>query len=75
MKPAELPLLSAIEDSTNHQDYLKQKAKIEQEIEDYKAGEVAKLLDELRPQAGEYMLGAAEADASQDSAKFENLCR
>src|SRR6266850_5600567 len=70
-EPSELPLLGAIEESTNHQDFLKQKAKIEKEIEEYKAGEVAKLLGELRQEAGDYMLGAAETPTSEDSAKFE----
>jgi mono/diheme cytochrome c family protein len=72
-EPAELPLLGGIEDSTNHQDYLKQKAKIEVEIEEFKTGEIAKFTADLRQHAGEYLLGAADAGLLEDPAKFDTF--
>ncbi len=60
-EPGELPLLGELRDSPDYQDYLKQKAKIETEMADFKDKEVAKYVDELRQQVGDYMLGAHDA--------------
>ncbi len=70
-EPGELPLLGPLRDSTDYQDYLKQKAKIEAEIPEYKAREVAKFIDELRQHVGDYLLGAREATNLEDQAKFD----
>src|SRR5436190_4793011 len=60
-EPAELPLLGALRDSPDYHDYLKQKAKIESEIPEYKNKEVAKFRDELRQNVGDYMLVSRDA--------------
>jgi len=69
-EPAERPLLGPLLDSPQYQDYLKQKAKIEAEIPEYKGREVAKFIDELRQHVGDYLLGAHDAVGLED-AKFE----
>jgi hypothetical protein len=74
-EPAELPLLGAAPDPVKHEDFLKQKAAIEKEIEDFKAAEVAKFLTGLRQNTGDYMLGAAEAPGMDDASKFETFAR
>jgi len=69
-EPAERPLLGALRDSPEYQDYLKQKAKIETEIVDFKAGEVSKFVGELRHHVGDYLLAAHDAaklETSQNS--------
>ena len=60
-EPAELPLLGELPDSPQYQDYLKQKAKIEAEMAEFKDKEVAKYIDGLRQQVGDYLLGAHDA--------------
>ena len=72
-EPGELPLLGAAPDPVKHDDFLKQRAAIEKEIEDFKAAEVAKFLSELRQHAGDYMLGAAEAPDPADASKFDTF--
>jgi hypothetical protein len=72
-EPAELPLLGPLRDSPDYEDYLKQKAKIESEIPEYKSREVAKFRDELRQHVGEYMLGAKEAASWTNASKFDLL--
>ncbi len=72
-EPAELPLLTALRDSPDYQDYLKQKAKIEAEIPEFKAKEVSKFIAELRQHVGDYLLGAAEAARLKDKAKFDTF--
>jgi mono/diheme cytochrome c family protein len=69
-EPGELPLLGELRDSAQYQDYLKQKAKIESEMADFKDKEVAKYLDELRQHVGDYMLGAHDA-AHIEADKFD----
>jgi hypothetical protein len=72
-EPSERPLLGVAQDPAKQEDFLKQKAAIEHEIEDYKAGEVSKLLDELRRHAADYMLAAREAPELAEAAKFETF--
>jgi hypothetical protein len=72
-EPAERPLLGSVQDRAKQEDFLKQKAGIEREIDNYKAGEVSKLLDELRQHAGDYMLAAADSPAPADASKFETF--
>ena len=69
-EPPELPLLEPITDSPEYQAYLKEKTKIETEITDFKAGEVAKFLTELREHVGDYLLAARDAAKLGDE-KFE----
>lgn len=69
-EPGELPLLGELRDSSQYQDYLKQKAKIETEMGEFKDTEVAKYLNELRQQVGDYMLGAHDA-ARVEADKFD----
>lgn len=71
-EPAELPLLGPLRDSPEYQDYLKQKAKIESEIPEYKNKECEKLRDELRRQVGAYLLGARDA-ALVEPSKFDTF--
>jgi hypothetical protein len=72
-EPAELPLLGPLVETPEYQDFLKQKAKIEAEIPEYKAKEVAKFIDELRQQAGDYLLGARDAARLEDASKFDTF--
>src|SRR5207249_4018338 len=60
-EPSERPLLGPLQDSPEYQDYLKQKAKIQNEIVEFTAKEVAKLIGELRQDVGNYMLGSRDA--------------
>jgi hypothetical protein len=71
-EPGELPLLGELRDSPQYKDYLKQKAKIEAEMAEFKDKEVAKYLDELRRQVGDYMLGAHDA-ARVEADKFDTF--
>jgi hypothetical protein len=60
-----------VTDSPEYQDFLKQKAKIESEIPPFRDQEVAKFISELRQHVGDYLLGAHEASALSNSAKFD----
>jgi len=71
--PADLPLLHPINDTPDYEDYLKAKAKLEAEIPEFKAKEVAKFLDELRQNVGDYMLGARDAARLSDQSKFDTF--
>jgi hypothetical protein len=72
-EPAELPLLGPLRDSPDYQDYLKQKAKIEVEIADFTAKEVASFTSELRQHVGDYLLGAHDATKLKDPSKFDTF--
>jgi hypothetical protein len=72
-EPAVLPLLGPLEDSPDYQDYLKQKAKIEAEIPEFKSREIARFIQELRQQVGDYLLGAHDAAGLDDMSKFETF--
>lgn len=72
-EPADRPLLKPLNDSPDYQDYLKQKAKIEVEMEEFKDKEIAKFIGELRQNVGDYLLGAREAKSVDDPAKFETF--
>ena len=72
-EPAELPLLGPLRESPEYQDYLKQKAKIEAEIVEFKDKEVAKFVDELRQNIGDYLLGARDAAKLEDKSKFDTF--
>jgi hypothetical protein len=71
-EPSELPLLEPTTDSPDHQAYLKEKAKIENEITDFKSGEITKFLTELREHVGDYLLAARDAAKLGDE-KFETF--
>ncbi|HWW01869.1 MAG TPA: PSD1 and planctomycete cytochrome C domain-containing protein [Candidatus Acidoferrum sp.] len=71
-EPGELPLLGALPESADYQDYLKQKAKIEAELAEFRDKETAKFIGELRQQVGDYLLGAHDA-AGIEAAKFETF--
>jgi hypothetical protein len=72
-EPGELPLLAPLHDSPEYQDYLKEKAKIEAEIPEFKAKEVAKFIEELRQHVGDYLLGARDAVKLEDASKFDTF--
>ncbi len=72
-EPAEFPLLAPLRDSPDYQAYLKEKAKIEAEIPEFKDKEVAKFLGELRQHVGDYLLGARDAARLADPSKFETF--
>jgi len=72
-EPAERPLLKPLNDSPDYQDYLKQKAKIEVEMENFKDKEIAKFIGELRQNIGDYLLNVREAKSVDDAAKFETF--
>ncbi len=72
-EPAEKPLLQPLRDSPEYQDYLKQKAKIEVEMEEFKDKEIAKFIGELRQNVGDYLLNVREAKSVEDPAKFETF--
>jgi hypothetical protein len=72
-EPAELPLLGPLRDSAQYQDYLKQKEKIQSEIEPFKEKEIEKFLAELRQHVGDYLLGAHDALRLDGSSKFETF--
>ncbi len=72
-EPAERPLLKSLNDSPDYQDYLKQKAKIEVEMEEFKDKEIAKFIGELRQNVGDYLLNVREAKSVDDAAKFETF--
>jgi len=71
-EPSELPLLAPLRDSPDYQDYLKQKAKIETEIQEFKGKEIAQFVAELRQHVGDYLLGARDA-AGIEKDKFETF--
>lgn len=72
-EPGELPLLSPIKQTPEYEDYLKQKAKIEVEIAEFKDKEIAKFMNELRENIGDYLLAARDAAKLEDSGKFDNF--
>jgi hypothetical protein len=72
-EPAELPLLGPLKDSPDYQDFLKQKAKIEAESEEYKVKEIAQFISELRQHVGDYLFAAHEAAKSEDQSKFDTF--
>jgi hypothetical protein len=72
-EPAEQPLLRPLQDSADYQDYLKQKARIELEIEEFQDKEIAKFIGELRQNVGDYLLGARAAAGLEDQSKFDTF--
>ena len=72
-EPAEQPLLRPLRDSLSFQDYLKEKAKIEGEMEEFKEKEIAKFIGELRQNVGDYLLGAHDAKPGEEAAKFDTF--
>jgi mono/diheme cytochrome c family protein len=72
-EPGELPLLGPLKDSADYQDYLKQKAKIEAESEEYKVKEIAQFISELRQHVGDYLFAAHEAARLEDQSKFDTF--
>jgi mono/diheme cytochrome c family protein len=72
-EPSELPLLEELHDSPDYQDYLRQKAKIQGEIEDFKTKQVDKFLAELRRHLGDYLLGAYESQSLKDRSKLDTF--
>jgi len=72
-EPGERPLLRPLQDSPDYQDYLKQKAKIEEEVEEFQDKEIAKFIGELRQNVGDYLLGARAAAGLEDQSKFDTF--
>ena len=72
-EPSERPLLGALRDSPEYQDYLKQKAGIEKEIVEFKEKEIAQFLDKLHHHVGDYLLGAHDAPKTDDAVKFDTF--
>jgi mono/diheme cytochrome c family protein len=72
-EPGELPLLVPLRDSPEYQGYLKEKGKIEAEIEGFKERESAQFIDELRQQIGDYLLGARDAARLEDKSTFDTF--
>jgi mono/diheme cytochrome c family protein len=72
-EPGELPLLGPLKESADYQDYLKQKAKIEAESEEYKVKEIAQFIAELRQHVGDYLFAAHEAARLEDQSKFDTF--
>jgi hypothetical protein len=72
-EPGELPLLGPLKDSPDYQDFLKQKAKIEAESEEFKVKEIAQFISELRQHVGDYLLAAHEAAKLEDQSKFDTF--
>src|SRR5207248_5654662 len=71
-EPPEEPLLGPLRDSPEYEDYLKQKAKIDTELAEFKDREIAQFIGELRHHVGDYLLGARDAaKLDADQAKFE----
>ncbi|HEY6167787.1 MAG TPA: PSD1 and planctomycete cytochrome C domain-containing protein [Verrucomicrobiae bacterium] len=60
-EPAEKPLLGKLDTSPAYDDFLKQRAQLEADVEKFLAGEVAKFVNKLRGQVGDYLLGAQES--------------
>jgi mono/diheme cytochrome c family protein len=72
-EPGELPLLGPLKDSPDYQDYLKQKAKIEAESEEFKVKEIAQFISELRQHVGDYLFASHEAARLEDQSKFDTF--
>jgi len=72
-EPAELPLLQPLRDTAEYKDYLVQKAKIQKELLDFKQKEIDEFVQGLRRHVGDYLLGARDAAALNDSAKFDTF--
>jgi mono/diheme cytochrome c family protein len=70
-EPAEEPLLGALGNSKEYQDYLKEKEKIEKEIADFKTKEVNEFLEKLRDRTGDYLLAVHEQTNWEEGAAFE----
>ena len=74
-EPAELPLLAPVRETPEYQDYLKQKAKLEAEIEEFKDQEVAKFIGELRQNVGDYLLAARDVTGLKEQTQFDTFAR
>ncbi|MCW5554034.1 MAG: PSD1 domain-containing protein [Verrucomicrobiae bacterium] len=74
-EPAEKPLLRALHESPDYQDYLKAVAKIEAEIEEFQDKEIAQFIGELRKNVGDYLLGARDAAQLEDQSKFDTFAQ
>lgn len=72
-EPGELPLLKPLTDSTNYQDYLTAKAKIEIEIGEFEVKEIEKFRADLRKSVGDYLLAANGAGKLADPSKFDDF--
>jgi len=72
-EPGELPLLQPLADSTQYQDYLKEKAKIEKEIGEFEQQEIEKFRADLRKNVGDYLIAANDAAKLEDQSKFDDL--
>jgi hypothetical protein len=74
-EPSEKPLLGPLKESPDYQDYLKAKAKIEAEIEEFQDKEIAKFIGDLRKNVGDCLLGARDAAQLADQSKFDTFAR
>ncbi|HTL55932.1 MAG TPA: PSD1 and planctomycete cytochrome C domain-containing protein [Candidatus Limnocylindrales bacterium] len=72
-EPAELPLLGPLRTTSEYEDYLKEKAKIEEEIVDFRQKEIATFLKGLRDRVGDYLMGVHDAARLSDPSKFDTF--
>lgn len=70
-EPAEKPLLGGTPSGPDYDQYREAVRKIEAEIEVFQEREMEKFADELRPQLGEYLLGARAAVLRKDAGDFD----
>lgn len=72
-EPGELPLLNPIVDSLQYQGYLKEKAKIEKEIDEFEIKEIEIFRADLRKNVGDYLLAAQAAAGLEEQSKFDDF--
>ena len=72
-EPSERPLLSAHKDSPDYQDFLKAREKIEKEIAEFEAKEIAQFRKDLVQNVGDYLLAARDAVKLDDQSKFDTF--
>ncbi|MSU57464.1 MAG: DUF1553 domain-containing protein [Pedosphaera sp.] len=72
-EPGELPLLGPLRESSEYQDYLKQKENIRKEIAEFEQKEIAKFRNDLRENIGDYLLAAHDVVKLEDQARFDTF--
>ena len=72
-EPAEQPLLGALRETADYQDFLKQRVVIEKEIVDFETKEIAEFREGLRKNVGDYLLAARDVAKLEDQSKFDTF--
>lgn len=72
-EPSERPLLGAHKDSPEYQDFLNAREKIQKEIADFEAKEIAKFRHDLLQNVGDYLLAARDVVKLDDQSKFDTF--